>query len=334
MKFEYPFVLYFLLLVPFFFVLFLFSQRFFYRYFCKFAEAKFCPYYLKERFGFVWKVKNLLYLTSFFFLIVAMSAPKWDKHTQKVEQKGVDVAICVDVSKSMDASDISPSRLARAKDLINLFVDQLPGDRVALIPFAGVAKIQCPLTNDYSTFRLFVDLLGTNLIKKYGTNIADALQKAIQVLTGEQKIILLISDGENLSGDVLQIAADLKKEGVRVYCVGVGTPLGSAVIDQSAGGKYVKDEQGDIVQSKLDMATLSSIAQTTGGRAYAITPNQSEIFTILEDISKMEKSKFSNKLHTTYKHKYSYFALLALLFLLLEFFVFRKSVVNNDRFLE
>jgi len=334
MRFEYPFVLSLLLLVPFFFILFLFSKRFFFRYFSKFAEAKFCSYYLKDRFGFVWKVKNLLFLTSFFFLIIASAGPKWDKHTEKVEQKGIDVAICVDVSKSMDASDISPSRLARAKDLISLFVDQLPGDRVSLVPFAGVAKVQCPLTNDYSTFRLFVDLLSTNLIKKYGTNIADALQKATQVLTGEQKIILLISDGENLAGDALQVATQMQKEGVRVYCVGVGTPLGSAVIDQSAGGKYVKDEKGNIVQSKLDMATLSSIAQTTGGRAYSITPNQSEIFTILSDINKLEKSKFSNKLHVTYKHKYFYFALLALLFLLLEFFVFRKSVPNNDRFLE
>ncbi len=334
MKFEYPFFLYLLLFMPVFFVTFLVSKKIFYRHFTRFAERKFCSHYLKDRFGFVWVVKNLLFLAAFFFLIVSLAAPKWDKQTEKIEQKGVDVAICVDVSKSMDASDISPSRLARAKDLINLFVEQLPGDRVSLVPFAGIAKVQCPLTNDYSTFRLFVELLNTNLIKKYGTNIADALQKATQVLTGEQKIVLLISDGENLTGDALALASNLKEKGVRVYCVGVGTPLGSAVIDQSAGGKYVKDAQGNIVQSKLDMATLSSISQVTGGKAYAITPNQAEIFTILNDINKLEKSKFSNKLHITYQHKYFYFALLALLFLVLEIFVFRKSVVNNDRFLE
>ncbi len=333
MEFEYYYFLFLLVLVPIFFLLILFSKKFFLRAFTKFAQEKFYSYYFKDRFGFLWKVKNLLFLVAFIFLIIALAGPKWDRQTEKIKQEGLDVAICIDVSKSMDASDISPSRLARAKDLINLFIEQLSGDRVALIPFAGVAKIQCPLTNDYATFRLFVELLNTNLIKKYGTNLADALQKSNEILKGNQKIVILISDGENLTGDALETAQTLKNDGVRVYCVGVGTPLGSAVIDNSDGGKYIKDSDGNIVQSKLDMVTLSSIAHSTGGRAYSITPNQAEIYTILNDISTLEKNKFDDKLRTTYKHQYFHFALMSLILLVLEFFIFRKAMIKTDRFL-
>ena len=119
----------------------------------------------------------------------------------------------------------------------------------------------------------------------------------------------------------------------RVQFVGELTLFELVYVDQNSGGKYIKDDKGNIVQSKLDMTTLATLAEATGGRAYSITPNQSEIYTILNDINKLEKSKFANKLHTVYKHQYFYFAFLALLFLLVEFFVFRCPTLNKDRFL-
>jgi len=334
MQFKNIYVLFLTFLVPIFFILLIMGKKFLKVQFKKFAELKFLDYYFPAHYSTVWIFKNLLLVGAIFFLIISLSRPQWGKGVQKVKQQGIDIAICIDVSKSMDATDISLSRLLRGKDLIYLFTGMLKGDRVALIPFAGVAKISCPLTSDYGTFGLFIDLLNTDFIKQYGTNIGHALTLADRILQNEQKIVLLISDGEDLDGNVVDIASKLAKKGIRIYSVGVGTPLGSAIINKTGDGKYIKDDKGNIVQSRLDMQVLEEISTLTGGKAYSITPNQAEIFEILGDITMLEKNKFQTKFNNAYKERYFYFAFVALFLLALESFIFSKNKENGDRFLE
>ncbi|MDP8232730.1 MAG: VWA domain-containing protein, partial [Candidatus Zophobacter franzmannii] len=254
-----------------------------------------------------------------------------------VQRRGIDIAVCIDVSKSMDATDISPSRIDRAKDQISLFIDQLNGDRVALIPFAGVAHVQCPLTDDYGAAQMFLNTLDTEFIPVYGTNVGAALKKATEVFPDDSKhkLVIRVSDGEDLEEKGLKLAEEMRKNGITVYTLGIGSPEGSPIPISNENGtvEYVKDDNGEIVMSRLDTETLSKIAGTTGGRFYIITPKQTEIFEILRTIQGLEKNKYSSKMFKRFKDQYKWFVILVLLILSIEPVISVNKKYKRERFI-
>lgn len=264
-------------------------------------------------------------------LVVAAARPQWDKEVQIVKKEGIDIVVCLDVSKSMDAQDIKPSRLQRAKDHISLFIDELRGDRIALVAFAGRSYVQCPLTDDYGAARLFLSMMDTETVPDYGTDIGGALAKAISLFQDKDKykVIIVASDGEDLEESALEMAAEIAKEGGRVYTLGIGSPEGSTipVTDRNGNIEYAKDNEGNIVFTRLDVNTLAAIARETGGKFYPITPRQSEIYEILQNINAIEKKKFDSREFIRYKEQYRYFVLAALFLILVELvFPIRKKV--------
>ncbi|MDY6914938.1 MAG: VWA domain-containing protein [Candidatus Cloacimonadota bacterium] len=335
MRFAEPNVLFLLILIPIFSIIIVLGTLQLRKKFTKFASPRFHEYLLQRFSLFYWNVKNALLLLVLFFLIIALARPQWGKEVQIVKKEGIDIVICLDVSKSMKARDIEPNRLKRAKDQIKLFLDQLQGDRISLIAFAGESFVQCPPTDDYSAVKMFLDLLDTESVGTYGTDIGGAINKAMELFSekDKHKVIILVSDGEDLAQNSIKIAKEAVQNGAQIYSLGIGSPEGTTIPMEDSDGNitYAKDEEGNIVFTKLDISTLSQLAKIGNGKFYPITPQQSEIFAILQEINQMETQKFDSREYVRYKERYSYFVIIAFIFLFLEAFILYKKRTNYKR---
>ncbi len=297
--------------------------------FGKFADRSLWDFYFRDWSFFLYRLKAVLLILALALIILALVRPQWDRETQDIKRSGLDIAICIDASKSMDATDIAPSRLQRAKDEISAFIDEQKGDRIALIPFAGTAFVQCPLTDDYEAARMLLNSLNTSTVPVWGTDIGKALNIAGTVFDKNTKtrVVVLISDGEDLSEESVKEAKALSSQGVIVYTMGVGTPEGSKV--KLSGQEDFGNISQNEITSKLDNKTLSRIAALTGGEFFMITPTQDEIQAILKHISSLEQNKLSSRRMSLYKEQYGLFVIAALLLLLIETLL--SSTLNKTR---
>jgi len=211
-------------------------------------------------------IKKVLLLTAIFCCFLALSRPQYGYRWVDVKHKGIDILFALDTSKSMLVEDIRPNRLERSKFAILDFVAQLEGDRVGLLPFSGSSYLMCPLTADYHAFEQSLTAVDTTIIPVGGTDIGDAISSAQNVLRNEanHKILILITDGENLEGDAVAAAKQAQKEHMTIYTVGIGTSEGELIPDTSNGG-FIKGRDGSYVKSRLDEQNLITIAETTGG---------------------------------------------------------------------
>lgn len=211
--------------------------------------------------------KAMIVLGGIFFLCIALLRPQWGYQIKEIKRRGIDIYILVDTSDSMRAEDIQPSRMERAKrELIDLLA-YLHGDRIGLIAFAGRSFVACPLTVDYSAYRLFIDELDTDLIPLQGTDIASALDKGLESFDPgdtRSKAIILITDGEQTEGSIANVTQKAKDMGVRVFIIGMGSEKG-APIPLKEGDGFKKDKNGDVVISRLHEESLQKLALATGG---------------------------------------------------------------------
>ena len=205
------------------------------------------------------------------FVFIALARPQAGFEFQETHRKGLELLFAVDTSKSMLAQDVKPDRLTRAKLAVTDLVTKLNGDGVGLIAFAGSSFLQCPITLDYDAFRESLDALDVNVIPRGGTDIASAIHEAEAVFktrTAADKILILITDGEDLGGEAITAAQAAAKNGVKIFTVGVGSTTGELVPvpSENGGTDFAKDENGKPVKSHLDETTLKKIAEATGGR--------------------------------------------------------------------
>ena len=267
-----------------------------------------------------------------FFVIIAMLRPQWGFVWEEVEHKGVDVLIAVDVSRSMLTKDVLPSRLERTKLALEDLVQQLRGDRIGLIAFAGGAFVQCPLTIDYNGFLLSVRDLNTQLIPQPGTNIENAIIEAMQSFDkgseGADRTLVIITDGESHVGDALKAAAKAKQANITIHTIGVGTAQGELIEVQDSDGKpgYIKDQQGQIVKSRLNEKALQELAFAAEGTY--IRSMSTEFGLELLYNSKIEDKEKRKMKSTIEKRRTDRFQLpLALAFLLL----FIEPFISNRK---
>ncbi len=281
------------------------------------------PGYDKRR--VVWK--NIFFILAYIFLVIALADPQIGTKLEQVKRKGVDIIIALDVSNSMKAEDIKPNRLEKAKHEIAQFIDLLKGDRIGLIAFAGMAHLVCPLTLDYGAAKLFLQMMDTDLIPVQGTAIGDAIKVARKAFVQKErkhKVLILITDGEDHEGDPVKEAKEAAKEGIVIYTIGIGSPQGVPIPVYDQNGNevgFMKDRNGNVVTTKLDMTTLQKIAFVTNGKYYMATSGQSELKKIYDEINKMEKKELSARKFSQYEDRYQIFALIGLIFILLEFFL-------------
>lgn len=271
--------------------------------------------------------RHIFFLLSLFFLILALARPQWGTRVQTIKRQGLDILLAIDTSKSMLAEDIKPNRLERAKLEIAHFIDLLQGDRVGLICFAGTSFVQCPLTLDYGAAKMLLKIIDTSLIPKGGTAIGEAIQRARQAFVqGERKykVLILLTDGEDHESDPVEAAEEAGQDGIKIYTIGLGGEAGEPIPLKDEQGHhegYVKDQQGNIVMSKLDQTTLEKIALATEGKYYHTSVGGMELERVLQDIAALEKKDLESKKHIHYEDRFTFFLWPALFFLILEFFL-------------
>jgi Ca-activated chloride channel family protein len=224
----------------------------------------------------------------------------------------------------MNAEDVKPNRLEKAKGEIIGFIDKLEGDRIGLVAFAGKAFIQCPLTLDYGAVRIFLDSVNTKIIPVPGTAIGEAIRCAIGAFNQKErkyKALILLTDGEDHGTQPIKAAEEAKKHGIRIYTIGIGSPEGEPIPIRGATGAiigYKRDAKGNIVMSKLDEITLEKIALITNGKYYRATPGEIELDKIYKEICKMEKKELFTRKFTQYEDRFQIFLVIALFVLCLE----------------
>jgi Ca-activated chloride channel family protein len=245
-----------------------------------------------------------LWFLSLILLIIALARPQWGTETQEMKQEGIEVMVALDVSNSMLAQDIKPDRLSRSKLEIGDLMNRLSGDEVGLVLFSGASFIQFPLTNDYGTAQTFLDNARPSVISKQGTNIGDAIRTALSgfdIDRNSQKVIVIITDGENHEGDTLAMAQEAAKQGVIIYTIGFGSAKGEPIPEYNAQGEisgYKKDQQGQVVLSKLDETTLRQIASTAKGKYFQASADGSELAALASELSALQKGELSTQVET------------------------------------
>jgi Ca-activated chloride channel family protein len=265
--------------------------------------------------------KRALLLLSLGLVVAALCQPHFRTKEVTVERKGVDVMIAVDVSQSMLAKDIAPSRLQKAKLELSTLIDRLKQDRMGVVAFAGEAFIQCPLTLDRSAVKLFLSSIQPDLIPTPGTMIGPAIETALQAFSEKEKefkALILLTDGEDHGSRPLESAKRAAAQGVKIFTIGVGTSDGSTLPTESTREGFKKDRQGRVVLSKLDEGLLKEIAQMTGGAYYRSSRGELEIESLVRAIRAMAQKGLKSEKTIEYDESFQYFLIPALLFLFAE----------------
>ncbi len=276
----------------------------------------------RNRFAPWWK--GGLVVLAVFFLVLMAARPQLGSRILSVQRKGVDVMVALDCSKSMEAEDLPPDRITRARQEIETLISHLRGDRIGLVAFAGEAFVQCPLTLDYAAARMFLRYLNTDLIPVPGTAIAEAIRTATKGFDPKErkfKALVLITDGEDHEGNVDQAVKEAKEQGVRIYAIGIGTSKGEPIPERDASGNvhdYKRDREGNVIMTRLDPTSLRRISEETGGSYFDGAAGDLAIDRLYSEISGLDQKDQKGGLATQYEDRYGYFAGAAFVLLAVE----------------
>ena len=273
-------------------------------------------------------------LRSFYFalLVVALLGPSFGESTREIKSIGKDIYVALDLSASMNAYDIQPSRLEKVKFELKKIVSAFNSDRIGLIIFTSEAFVQCPLTYDQSALNLWIETLHTNLVSNTGTDFAPAMQLALQKLSSEEstmsqqtsKIIILISDGEDFGETTREMAEKIENSGIKLFAVGIGTAEGSSIVTK-AGVK--SDQQGREVITKLNSKSLKDVASLTGGKYFEINGTRNDVNRLISTIKNIEGELRDTRSVDVSTNKYFYFLGLAIFLIIVDVMV-RINVIR------
>jgi len=281
--------------------------------------------------------KRVLWLLAVWLIFVAIARPQKGYEWNEVKRRGIDILFAVDTSQSMLAEDLSPNRLERARLGIIDFVDRLEGDRVGLIPFAGSAFALCPLTLDYDAFHESLAALDTDIIPRQGTNIASAIEEAGRLFDEQgnnHRVLVLITDGEDLEGSVVDVAKAAAGKGMTIHTVGVGSSEGATIPVKRRNGRVeeLRDAEGKVVRTSLDESTLKKIAEVTGGIHVSLGRGAEGLNTIYQErLRLVPKSELEQRMERIPLERFEWPLGLAILLLLLEFFTSDRRKAGKAR---
>jgi len=272
-------------------------------------------------------IKLIMVTLALALLILAAANPQIGTRLEEVKQSGIDVFILLDVSLSMSAEDIKPNRLEKAKYQIANLINKLRGDRIGLIIFAGDAYVQIPLTTDYSAANLFLSAVNFNSVPQQGTAIATAINLAVKSFdysASTQKVIVVITDGEDHEGDITEAINGAVAKDLKIYAIGLGSPDGVPIPifnSQRQAIGFKKDKSGNTVLTKLNDSILKEIASKGNGKYYRGNNYEDYLDLIFKELSSLEKTEFGTKKVTDYEDRFYYFLAPAILLLIMEFFL-------------
>ena len=266
------------------------------------------------------RIRNGLLLLAVVAVSLSIARPQVGSGTAVARRRGIDLIIALDTSLSMSARDVSASRLQVAQRAAASLIDDLTGDRVGIVIFAGTAFVQCPLTLDYGAARMFLDSIHAGSIPVPGTSIGEAILKAASMVPEDEKtnrVLVLFTDGEDHGTNALEAAREARDRGFVIYSIGLGSE-GGEPIPLEEGEGYKRDKEGEVVMTRLDSEALRKIALATGGRFYRASQTGEELDRIISEISEMEKRELESRVYTDYKEWFQLPLLIGLLLLLVE----------------
>lgn len=271
-------------------------------------------------------IKTILFMLGFSSLVIALCNLQTGSKLTEVKREGADIIVCIDVSNSMMAQDLSPDRLTRAKYALEKMIDGLEGDRLGLVIFAGEAYVQLPITTDYSAAKLFLESIGPGMVPVQGTNVSDAIIKASESFSndeGKNRAIILITDGENHDSEALKAAEDANKKGIMISTIGIGSEKGVPIplIENGVVKGYRKDKEGQTVITKLNVNLLKSIASKANGVFVQASQADVGLGAVLDKIGELDKAQIENKMYTDYEDQFQWFLGLALILFFIEFLI-------------
>lgn len=279
--------------------------------------------------GKIWKFIFILLAIS--SLVICIARPQFGTKYQEITREGIEIIIAVDVSNSMLTKDIAPNRLDKAKKSIARLISKLREDKIGLIVFAGDAYVQLPVTSDYASAKMFLSSIGPSIVPKQGTAIGSAIDLAVRSFnfnSETNKVLVIITDGENHEDDPVEAAEIANKEGIIIHTIGMGLPKGKPIPNTNGGG-FMKDKSGNVVMSKLDEKTLRKIAAAGKGTYVRATNSNSGLDLIISEINKVEKTKSKQKEYAEYDENFIVFAWIALILLVLEILIFERKIFIN-----
>jgi len=275
-----------------------------------------------------------LFLRTVFFalLIVSFLGPSFGDSKREIKSVGKDLLFCVDLSKSMDAFDVQPSRLEKVKYELKRIVEAFSSDRIGIIIFSSEAFMQCPLTYDQNALNLFIETMNTSLVPSSGTDFGAPLRMALSKLSDEEggpstqqksKVIVLVSDGEDFGEETDDIIKEIEDREIKLFTLGVGTDKGSPI---ASGRGYKTDRQGNTVVSKINAGSMKTLADKTGGEYFEIGENTNEVSRLINTINKIEGELRDARLVDVSANRYFYFLLAALVLLLADVLINVRTI--------
>ena len=326
-RFAYPDYLFLLLLIPVLIIAFIIFSRKKRRDLERFGDVALLQELMPNASRVRPVVKFSILLVALTLLIVGLARPQFGLNEQVVKRQGIEVMIALDISNSMLAEDVVPNRLAKAKQMINRLIDQMPDDKIGMVVFAGNAFVQLPITADNVSAKMFLESISPNLIKMQGTAIGEAISTSVKAFGGESeasRAIILITDGENHEDDAVRQAKEAKEKGIQIYVVGIGKPEG-APIPIPGTTSYLKDNQGNVVISYLNEDMCREIAAAAKGIYVRADNSNNATKALTKEIDKLAKSDIESHVFMEYNEQYQGFVLLALILLVIDFFIFNRK---------
>ena len=274
----------------------------------------------------IWKFSLLL--LAWVLLIVASSRPQYGQQEKTIKRQGIEVMVALDISNSMLAEDVAPNRLDRAKQILSKMIDNMVDDKVGLVVFAGEAFTQLPITCDYVSAKMFLNTITPNLISTQGTAIGAALQTAVTSFGATEseagRAIILITDGENHEDDAIAVAKQAQELGIQVFVVGIGKPEGSP-IPKPGSNDYFKDRSGQVVVSRLNEEMCQQIAAAGKGIYVRCDNTNTAMRALQQELDRMATAELESTVYADYNEQYQSFVLIALLLIVIEFFILSRK---------
>jgi len=273
-----------------------------------------------------WKFSILL--ATLILLIIAVARPQYGQQEKTVKRQGIEVMVALDISNSMLAEDVAPNRLDRAKQMLSKIIDNMVEDKVGLVVFAGEAFTQLPITCDYVSAKMFLNTITPTLIQTQGTAIGTALQTAITSFGSEEsdagRAIILMTDGENHEDDAIAAAKKAQEMGIQVFVIGIGKPEG-APIPKPGTNDYFKDRSGQVVVSRMNENMCQQIAQAGSGVYVRCDNTNTAMRALQQELDRIATTDIETTIYADYNEQYQSFVLIALLLLVIEFFILSRK---------
>lgn len=328
-RFAHPDFLWFLLLIPAIIIFYIYTQ---------FKRAKALKQYgnpelLEQLMPDVSKskprIKFYIEVTALALLILILAGPQFGSKLETVKKQGVEIMVALDVSNSMLARDIAPNRLEKSKQMLSRLVDQLQNDKVGLIVFAGDAFTQLPITSDYVSAKMFLSSISPKMVSIQGTSIGAAINLAARSFTPNEasdKAIVVITDGENHEGNAVEAAAAAYEKGIKVNVIGIGSPQGAPVPDDSGNvNSFRKDKEGNVVVTKLNEEMAKEIAAAGHGLYVRADNTNSALKALTDEVKSMNKTELESRVYSDYDDRFQSVAWIVLVLLLLDVFILDRK---------